>query len=42
MSRFAWLVLIAIVLFGAAQLIGYLLSFVDPSHYDEIWYLAWM
>jgi hypothetical protein len=42
MSRLVWLTLIAIVVFGAMQLAGYLFSFVDPSRYDELWYLAWM
>lgn len=42
LSRLFWLALIAIVLFGTVQLIGFLFSFVDPSRYDEIWYLAWM
>lgn len=42
LSRLFWLALIAIVVFGVAQLVGYLLSFVDLSRYDELWYLSWM
>lgn len=42
LSRLFWLALIAIVLFGTFQFIGYVSSFVDPSRYNEIWYLAWL
>jgi hypothetical protein len=42
LSRLVWLVIIAAVVFGAVQLTSFLFSFVDPSRYDEIWYLAWL
>jgi hypothetical protein len=42
LSKLAWLVIIAFVIAGAMQLTSYLFSFVDPSRFDEIWYLAWM